>query len=74
MTNPPLLQFDHVGDVATATSEVTLRDLFAGAALAGMLANQTAASGLHPSEVTPETFARTAFALADALLDRRSKS
>ena len=72
MDNPTLLDYDFVycGDAdewfAAQTTKVTLRDLFAGLAMAGKLTR-----GYGPSAAAE--VARQAYAFADAMLAERVK-
>ena len=62
-------------DYRDSSSGMTLRDWFAGEALAGWLASFTDTACPHPGE-TPESAARVAassYAMADAMLAERSK-
>ena len=77
--NPPLFEPAFVGDgknLLTLHSHLTLRDLFAAAALAGNLAAQTdnGEPGFYPD--TPAgwgTAAEQAYKAADAMLKERAK-
>ena len=59
--NPPLL-------VGVATTQITLRDLFAAAALSGMNLPHDYSRGIHNSAA-----AERSYALADAMLAEREK-
>ena len=53
---------------------MTLRDWFAGQALAGMLAFDGYSSPVTDKRITSEIFADSAYELADAMLKERSES
>ena len=53
-------------DEETGDSGMSLRDYFAGQALAGLMADPNA-------EGTPEAFARIAYQIADAMIAERNK-
>ena len=70
--NPPLFQpSEWTTDVpeipVVAVTDITLRDLFAAAALAGMLGNPDA-------DGTPEAFSKWAYVYADAMLAARERT
>ena len=66
--NPPLghVAFDREADIWTVDTDITLRDLFAVAAVAGMTANPRLDDSL-------EVFSRVAYSLADEMLREREK-
>jgi hypothetical protein len=67
MDNPKLFEhgWDNINDQAgTADTEITLRDLFAGFALAGMIA----------AHMSPEGLCEAAYSAADKLLKERNRA
>ena len=56
-----------------AYSGMTLRDWFAGQALAGMMANESTPFSADVAEVDPHDIAEAAYHLADAMLAERAK-
>jgi len=58
---------------ATSHGGMTLRDYFAGKALQGMMAYPgQEGNGSYHSNSTPDTTAKTAYAMADAMIAARS--
>lgn len=75
--NPRLLTWEYEGDDCKDTvllSDITLRDLFAAAALAGIAANpECVMRGVEPLE-HQAAYAKAAFATADAMLRERERA
>ncbi len=64
--NPKLFQWARLGDVERGETDITLRDFFAAAALAGLRTND-------PGDTTYEVDAQDAYRSADAMLQEREK-
>ena len=65
INNPPLFIVDGTSDYMRAWTDITLRDLFAMAALSGMLSAEKLG--------TPADFGDDAYKYADAMLAQRVK-
>jgi hypothetical protein len=78
--NPPAIAITAAGDVYHGFDGMTLRDWFAGQALAGLLASpfpiydRTTRAPLENADHSPALLAFGAYHLADAMLAERAKS
>lgn len=73
---PQALQFiENNGELSGnhSWSGLTIRDYFAGQALAGMMANETTPFSADHAEVDPQQLAEAVYEIADALLTERNK-